>query len=105
MPSSRTDVSTDHASRYLQQLCKHWAHKFQTEFTPVRGQIELPLGRTLPLADDAVLSIEVTASESADLPQLQDVVQRHVERFAFRETLRFDWQTAGGEAVPTAGDT
>jgi hypothetical protein len=103
MPSSRADVSTDHASRYLQQLCKHWAHKFETEFTPTRGQIALPLGSTVLSADDSVLSIEVTAREDVDLRQLEDVVQRHVERFAFRETLQFDWKMAD-EAAPAAGE-
>jgi uncharacterized protein len=30
----------------------------------------------------------------AQLAQLQDVVVRHLVRFAFRETLRIDWRAA-----------
>src|SRR5690349_11799855 len=32
-------VKTDHASRYLQQLCKHWAHHLSVTFTPEKGQV------------------------------------------------------------------
>ncbi|MCO6390129.1 DUF2218 domain-containing protein [Aliihoeflea aestuarii] len=97
MPASRVIVPTDHASRYLQQLCKHWAHKFETEFTPTHGRIALPLGTTVLTADEAGLSVELIARESGDLEQFRDVVQRHIERFAFRETLQFDWQSDGVE--------
>lgn len=27
-------VPTTSGSRYLQQLCKHWSHKFAVDFTP-----------------------------------------------------------------------
>ncbi|TIT63197.1 MAG: DUF2218 domain-containing protein, partial [Mesorhizobium sp.] len=37
MPTSHANVTTAHASRYLQQLCKHWAHKFPVEFDPNHG--------------------------------------------------------------------
>ncbi len=44
MPTSRVDVATAYASRYLQQLCKHWAHKFPVEFDPNHGTIDLSHG-------------------------------------------------------------
>lgn len=92
MSTSRAAVSTDHASRYLQQLAKHWLHKFETEFTPASAKIALPLGRARLAADGACLSIELVAHKSEDLEQFQDVIQVHIERFAFRETLEFRWQ-------------
>ncbi|MHB2266056.1 DUF2218 domain-containing protein [Aliihoeflea sp. PC F10.4] len=105
MPGTRTTVSTQHASRYLQQLCKHWTHKFETEFTPNVGRIAISPGEARLAADEARLSIEVTAPEGADLNQLRDVVQSHIERFAFRETLSFDWQPIStAEQTPPAGN-
>ncbi|MBD9388988.1 DUF2218 domain-containing protein [Agrobacterium sp. AGB01] len=92
MSSRQAIISTEYGSRYLQQLSKHWAHKFETEFTPVSAKIALPLGDARLRADDRSLHIEITAHKSKDLPVLQDVVQTHIERFAFRETLEFDWQ-------------
>ncbi|WP_062014566.1 DUF2218 domain-containing protein [Aureimonas sp. AU4] len=92
MPRSLATVPTEHASRYLQQLCKHWAHKFPVEFTPEAGTIDLPAGRTALRADAAALSIAITAGEGGDLDRLETVVADHIQRFAFREELRFDWR-------------
>jgi len=90
--SSRVEVTTQHASRYLQQLSKHWAHKFETEFTPLSSKIALPLGDARLNANETSLIIEVASHKSEDLTVLQDVVQRHIERFAFKETLAFEWR-------------
>jgi hypothetical protein len=92
MPASHADVATEHASRYLQQLCKHWTHKFPVEFDPKHGEIELSLGRTVMDADAVALRIAVTASDPASLDRLEAVVADHIKRFAFREDLSFDWR-------------
>lgn len=94
MPSSRADVATEHASRYLQQLCKHWAHKFPVEFDPYHGAIQLSLGRAVMDADDKALHIAVAADDDASLERLESVVADHIKRFAFREELTFDWRKA-----------
>ncbi|BCG94386.1 DUF2218 domain-containing protein [Mesorhizobium sp. 131-2-1] len=95
MPTSRADVATEHASRYLQQLCKHWAHKFPVEFDPNHGAIDLTsLGRTVLEADAKALHIAVAADDATSLERLETVVADHIKRFAFREELAFDWQKA-----------
>lgn len=98
MPQSRAVVPTPHASRYLQQLCKHWAHRFETVFTPSDGRIALPLGETRLSASTQALTIDLTAKDPANLAGLRDVVVRHVDRFAFRETLRYEWTDAAPDA-------
>lgn len=94
MSISNADVTTEHASRYLQQLCKHWAHKFPVTFDPNHGEIELTIGRTVMDADAAALRITLTASDTAQMDQLERVVEDHIKRFAFREELAFSWQRA-----------
>jgi uncharacterized protein len=94
MPTSHVDVAAEHASRYLQQLCKHWAHKFPVEFDPNHGTIDLSSGRAVLDADAATLHIAVTADEAGSLKRLETVVADHVKRFAFREELTFDWKRA-----------
>jgi hypothetical protein len=94
MPTSHADVTTAHASRYLQQLCKHWAHKFPVEFDPNHGVVDLSLGRTVLDADAAALHIAVMADETGSLERLEMVVADHIKRFAFREELTFDWKQA-----------
>jgi len=96
MPTSRTDVATGQASKYLQQLCKHWAHKFPVAFDPAHGTIELSLGRTVMDADAAALHIAVTAQDAEALERLEMVVADHIKRFAFREELVFDWKRDAG---------
>ena len=60
-------VPTAHGSRYLQQLCKHWSHKFETEFSADAGRINLG-GTALHLtaAPDA-LTMTLTTGEAAAL--------------------------------------
>lgn len=94
MPSSHANVATEHASRYLQQLCKHWAHKFPVEFDPTHGTIDLSLGRTTMDADASALHIAVSTDEAGSLERLESVVADHIKRFAFREELSFDWKRA-----------
>ncbi|TIM23650.1 MAG: DUF2218 domain-containing protein [Mesorhizobium sp.] len=94
MPTSHATVVTEHASRYLQQLCKHWAHKFPVAFDANHGTIDLSLGRTVLDADPAALHIAVTADEAGSLERLETVVADHIKRFAFREELTFDWRKA-----------
>ncbi|PWK59442.1 DUF2218 domain-containing protein [Aminobacter sp. AP02] len=92
MPKSKAVVTTKHASRYLQQLCKHWGHKFKVEFSPVEGHIDLGEGRLVDLsANDSALIVDLDA---ADVPRLEQVVADHIVRFAFREELHFEWKPA-----------
>jgi hypothetical protein len=86
-------VPTAHASRYLQQLCKHWAHKFPVEFTPENGRIEMSAGVLILDADAEGLGLRLTTGPG-DLERMEGVVAAHLERFAFRETLTFDWKPA-----------
>lgn len=93
MAKSKAIVETEHASRYLQQLCKHWSHKFTVEFSPARGHIDLGEGRIVDLSASATsLTVEV---EAADLPRMEQVAADHIVRFAFREELKFDWKPIG----------
>ena len=94
MTTSTCDVATAHASRYLQQLCKHFAHKLPTTFDPTTGRIDFPIGGVDLAADGERLTLTVTPTEADKLADLQDVVARHLVRFAFRETLAFDWRAA-----------
>ena len=87
-------VSTPYASRYLQQLAKHWAHKFDVEFTPEQARISLPLGDVDLEAQNHALSIHLKARESADTDKMKSVVETHIDRFAHKEGgLSYDWQS------------
>ena len=94
---------TTSASRYLQQVCKHWSHNLAVEFTPEHGTIVFPRdargadhpGDALVTfdADADGLTTRIEATSPEQLEGLKGAVARHVDRFAFREApLPFEWQ-------------
>lgn len=88
MLRARAVFPTVSGSRYLQQLCKHWSHKFAVEFTPEAGRIMLGGDRVCRLEaspDRLVMTVEAPDAEA--LEHLEGVIVRHVQRFAFRENL------------------
>lgn len=93
MTNSTATVSTKHASRYLQQLCKHFGHKVPVEFSPTQGHVALPFGECLMTADAESLTLTAT-SKITDLPQMERFIGDHLARFAFRERPTIEWQRA-----------
>jgi hypothetical protein len=96
---STAAVPTEHASRYLQQLCKHFAHKLPVTFDPKAGSIAFPIGTCRLAATDTVLTLDLETPNAGDMAQLQDVVVRHLVRFAFREELAVDWTEMAGQGA------
>jgi hypothetical protein len=103
--SSTVRIPTAKASRYLQQLCKHWSHNLAVEFTEEKGGVVFPRNaRGAEWPGDAVLLMQahgdglecrLEASAPGQLAALKGAVARHIDRFAFREApLTFDWQDA-----------
>lgn len=101
--SSTAIVPTSQASRYLQQVCKHWAHNLEVSFTPEAGIIVFPRdARGASWAGDGVVTFQagsrhlecgIDASEPGQLEGLKAAVARHLDRFAFREApLPFAWR-------------
>jgi len=101
--SSSVRVPTGQASRYLQQLCKHWSHNLAVEFTEQQGNVVFPRNArgadwpgdaTLVMAaHDDGLDCRLEASAAGQLDALKGAVARHIDRFAFREApLSFNWQ-------------
>jgi len=88
MHVSEAQVATASASRYLQQICKHWSHKFPVEFTPQTGSVPFSEDRRCDFtADPEKLTMRIHAADEATLERTQTVVVDHLKRFAFREDL------------------
>jgi hypothetical protein len=101
--SATAAVPTSHGSRYLQQLCKHWAHNLTVDFTPEHGTVAFTRdsrgadypGDALATMDarEAALDVRIDATSPEQRDALKGVVARHLDRFAFREApLLFEWQ-------------
>ena len=95
---SQARIPTAAASRYLQQLCKHWSHKFAVEFTPERGHIPFAADRKCGLeAQEEGVGARLEAGDEEALSRLEGVVIEHLKRFAFREDLgEVTWDRSRG---------
>lgn len=89
---SHAEVATASASRYLQQLCKHFGHKVEASFDERAGTIRFSIGDCRLLAEGEALRLALAAPDGEALLQLQDVVGSHLLRFAFRESLMVEWR-------------
>ncbi|WP_299843877.1 DUF2218 domain-containing protein [uncultured Jannaschia sp.] len=84
---SVTRIKTANASRYLQQLCKHFAHKVETEFDMRSGTCRFDHSTATLAAQESRLDIEIKAEDDEALTRGQSVIWSHLKRFAFREDL------------------
>jgi hypothetical protein len=100
MSTYQAEIPTAHASRYLQQLCKHWSHRFPVEFDASHGVVEMTGGRCTFDAQPNSLSLTLAGDEAAALPRLCDIVAEHLKRFAFREALNVQWREVDAPIVP-----
>ena len=91
MPISQAQIATPLASRYLQQLCKHFAHKLPVTFDPRQGRIEFQAGSCELAATEGNLTLRAEAADPEALARLEQVVASHLERFAFREQPQLAW--------------
>jgi uncharacterized protein len=76
---------TPHASKYLQQLCKHFGHKIETEFTKTEGTCHFAMGPAYMTADDRELKVRFELDGLESDEAARDVIDRHLQKFAFRE--------------------
>ena len=81
-------------SRCLTQLCKHFEHKLPVALAEGRGRIEFSGGVCALKAGDEALVMRLSAGDETALAGLEDVVARHLLRFAFREKPDVHWTRA-----------
>ncbi|MET0965734.1 MAG: DUF2218 domain-containing protein [Nakamurella sp.] len=97
-------VSTDASERYGKQLLSHLGRKVQTEPLPDRpapaGRLLFAygIGTVLPMPGQLVL--RATAADQESLARVQDVLQRHLEKFGARRELAVSW----GPVEPAGDD-
>ncbi|HEX8400132.1 MAG TPA: DUF2218 domain-containing protein [Allosphingosinicella sp.] len=96
-------VRTEHAARYLQQVCKHWSHNLDVTYDEQQGRIVFPRDArgadwpadavvTLTAAPDT-LECRVEASAPGQRDGLKGALERHIDRFAFREApIGYEWR-------------
>ena len=94
MPSATARVPTPLPRRYMGQLCKHFEHKLPVTLEEAAGTISFPMGVCALQAETDAIVMHVTAPDAEALARLEDVVARHLIRFAFREPVTVAWVAA-----------
>lgn len=90
-------VPTLHAAKYIEQLCKHWAHKLEVERSGATGVVRFSTGDATMSDSGGNLIVTIQAEDEAAVEQLMRVVATHLDRFAFREApLAFEWSPVEG---------
>ncbi len=92
---SSTTLLTPNARKYMIQLCKHFGHRAPATYNDREGQIVFEAGKVGLRAAPETLMLWTEAPEASGIERLEQVVESHLKRFAFREPdLAFDWRRA-----------
>jgi hypothetical protein len=99
MTEVRAHVPTTSGGKYVQQLCKHWAHKLPVELQgdagPITGVVTFDGVVATMKAGPEAIDLAVCGEDREQVDRLKDVVAQHLDRFAFREApLTYDWAWA-----------
>ncbi|KIC47909.1 DUF2218 domain-containing protein [Tateyamaria sp. ANG-S1] len=90
---------TSNGSRYLQQLCKHFGHKVQAEYTDASGFAALGFGDTTFAASETALTVTIALNDGEDPQDAQRMIDAHLARFAFREAFETMSWRVGAQAA------
>jgi hypothetical protein len=94
MHKTFTIIQTEHASKYLMTLCRHFARKVESEWSELQGAVKFPKGDCEMHVDTTKnqLVIFCSAENEVDLALIKSILESHVELFSRRETVTLSWQ-------------
>lgn len=82
--------------RYIQQLVSHWSHKMAATYDEGDGMGAFPfsdLENAVMVARPGGIAITLTTAEQERNEHMRGVIERHLDRFAFREApLEYEWK-------------
>ncbi len=82
--------------RYIQQLVSHWGHKFATSYDEGDGMGLFPFSEhtnAVMTAHKDGIGITLTTGDAEENERMRGVIERHIDRFAFREApLAYEWK-------------
>jgi uncharacterized protein len=95
--ASEARIATARAQRYMIQLCNHFGHRVTARYGAAGGSVAFADGVCrMVVPEPALLVLRIEARDAAALDAIEGTVARHLERFAFRDRPKIDWQRAAG---------
>ena len=79
--------------RYIQQLVSHWGHKYATSYADGTGAFPFSeIEHAVMSARPGGIAITLITGEPDRNVHMRGVIERHIDRFAFREApLSYEW--------------
>ncbi len=88
---SKAIIDTEQGSNYIGKLCRHFRHKIETSYSENSGKAIFPKGVCEMNATPQQLVFEIDAPDLETVEKIQGVIDRHLIKFAFRESLTITW--------------
>lgn len=83
---------TANGSKYLQQLCKHFAHKISVKYSETKGECDFEMGKAYLSADEDGLTVRFELRDQEHVAMARGAIDSHLKKFAFREAFEhMDW--------------
>ena len=96
LPSSIARVATPKARNYMIQMCKHFGHKLPVKYDDAGGRLQFEQRVCeFDITQPGILTIALQADDERGLHAIEDIVDRHLRRFAFKEELAIAWVRRG----------
>lgn len=93
MKTTTGTFETEHANKYMKQLCKHFGHKVKAEVDGDKGRVEFVFGVAEMESSDAMLTVVMHLEEEVDPALAHNVIDSHLVTFAYREQFKtMAWQ-------------
>src|SRR6188768_1793164 len=79
--------------RYIQQVVSHWGHKYATSYADGVGTFPFSdIETAVMTARPGGIAITLTTGDHERNVHMRGVIERHIDRFAFREApLTYEW--------------
>jgi hypothetical protein len=81
--------------RYIKQLVSHWGHKMATTYDEGDGMGAFPFSEhtsAVMTARHDGIAITLTTADLDENRRMRGVIEKHIDRFAFREApLTYEW--------------
>ena len=96
MTAATADIRTDWADRYLSQLCAQFADNRELAVSQRKGSgvIRFPAGDCVLHASADTLRLELDCRDATSLERLQEVINKHLTRFACRDAPVIEWRAS-----------
>ncbi|MGF1754928.1 DUF2218 domain-containing protein [Vibrio makurazakiensis] len=90
---SSVEIESEHASKYLSVMCRHFGRKVPAKWDEREGKVEFPVGTASFIVNDnsTALKIICNADSEQKLEIQKSIIAGHVELFSRREVIELNW--------------